>query len=47
MDQYYGILSGAAYTLPFSFGGIVLGLMKTGYNRKTMLAGVVALGGLS
>ena len=47
MDQYYGILSGAAYTLPFSFGGIVLGLMKTGYNRKTMLAGVVALGSLS
>ena len=47
MENYYGILSGAAYTLPFSFGGIALGLMPTGYNRKTMLAGVVALGGLS
>ena len=25
----------------------MLGLMGSGYNRKTMLAGVVALGGLS
>lgn len=47
MDKYYGILSGMAYTLPFSFGGILLGLMNNNYNRKTMLAGVVALGGLS
>ena len=47
MDQYYGVLSGIAYTLPFSFGGIILGLLRGNYNRKTLLAGTVALGGIS
>ena len=47
MDQYYGILSGMAYTVPFSFGGILLSLMRGNYNRKTLLAGTVALGGIS
>ena len=47
MQNYYGALSGFAYTLPFSLGGVILGLMPNNYNRKTLLSAVVVAGGLS
>ena len=47
MNQYYGALQGFAYTLPFSFAGVLLGLLPNNYNRKTLLSAVVALGGLT
>lgn len=47
LDQSYGILQGMAYTLPFSICGIVLGMMGSGYNRKSLLSSVVIVGGLT
>jgi MFS family permease len=47
MDQSYGILQGMAYTIPFSLCGVILGLMKNGYNRKRLLSGIVIVAGLS
>ena len=47
LDQSYGILQGMAYTIPFSLCGIVLGMMGSGYNRKSLLSSVVIVGGLT
>jgi len=47
LDQSYGLLQGMAYTIPFSLCGVVLGMLKNGYNRKMLLSTVVVLGGLS
>lgn len=47
LDSTYGLLQGMAYTLPFSFAGVFLGLMRKGYDRKLLLSTVVMLGGLS
>ena len=47
MDKSYGILQGMAYTIPFSLCGVILGMLKNGYNRKALLSAVVVLGGLS
>ena len=47
LDQSYGILQGMAYTLPFSICGVVLGMMKSGYNRKALLSSVIMVGALT
>lgn len=47
LDQSYGILQGMAYTIPFSLCGVVLGMLGSGYNRKTLLSSVVMVGGLT
>lgn len=43
LNQYYGLLVGLCYSLPYSLAGLYAGsLTKTG-NRKIMMVGVVAL----
>ena len=47
MDKYYGLLSGMAYSVPMSIGGLALGMLKGGFNRKLLLSGVVMTAGVS
>lgn len=37
MNEYYGILSGAAFTVAYSISGIFMGLLSDKFNRKKML----------
>jgi MFS family permease len=43
----YGIISGLAYTLPYSVVGLFMGSLADQYNRKYILASTLALGGIS
>ena len=47
MDSYYGILSGLAYTLPYSICGLSVGMMKGGFNRKNLMSLIIILAGLT
>jgi hypothetical protein len=47
MDAYYGILSGLAYTLPYSICGLAVGMLKGGFNRKNLLSTIIILAGIS
>jgi MFS family permease len=40
MENYYGLLSGMAYTLPFSICSLSVAMLDGGFNRKKLLTGV-------
>ena len=40
MENYYGLLSGMAYTLPFSLCSLSVAMLDGGFNRKKVLTGV-------
>jgi MFS family permease len=37
MNEYYGVLSGAAFTIAYSISGIFMGLLSDRFNRKKIL----------
>lgn len=43
LNQYYGLLTGLVYTVPYSFFGLVAGKISDSVNRKLFLGIVVAL----
>ena len=43
LSQYFGILTGLAYTLPFAVFGLFVGKLTDTVNRKWALCGVIAL----
>jgi len=43
LNQYYGLLTGLIYTVPYSFFGLVAGKISDSVNRKAFLALVVLL----
>jgi MFS family permease len=45
--NYYGLIAGLAYALPYSVIGLFMGSLADRLNRKYMLASTVALGGIS
>lgn len=47
LSQHYGLLSGLVYTLPYSIAGLYAGQLADKVNRKTMLAVMIFLCGLS
>ena len=47
MEKYYGMLSGLAYTVPYSICGLGVGLLQGGFNRKRLLAFTMVLAGLT
>ena len=47
MDQYYGLLSGLAYTLPFSICSLGVGMLEGGFNRQRLLTGAVLASGVA
>lgn len=47
MEKYYGLLSGMAYTVPYSICGLGVGLLQGGFNRKRLLAFTMILAGLT
>ena len=47
MDKYYGLISGMAYSIPMSLGGLTLGMLKGGFNRKFLLVSVIMTAGVS
>jgi predicted MFS family arabinose efflux permease len=42
-DRQVGFLSGFAYAIPYALAGIPVGILIDRYNRKNLLAGIVAL----
>ena len=47
MELYYGVLTGLAYSIPFSLSPMFLGAFQGAYNRTRLLCIVVAIAGLS
>lgn len=47
MENYYGLLSGMAYTLPFSICGLSVAMLDGGFNRKKLLTGVSMAAGVT
>lgn len=52
MAEYFGLLTGFAYTIPFAFGGLYFGGMTDKWNRKWtisafMAAAACAMGGVA
>ena len=45
--NYYGLIAGLAYALPYSVVGLLMGSLADKYSRKYMLASTVALSGIS
>lgn len=45
--NYYGIIAGLAYALPYSLVGLFMGSLADKYNRKYMFASTVAFGGIT
>lgn len=46
LDNYYGVLVGMAYTLPYSVSALFVSLLPPGFNRKNLLFTVSLIGGL-
>ena len=46
MELYYGVLTGLAYSIPFSLSPMFLSALKGGYNRTVLLCFVVGLASL-
>lgn len=48
MHNYYGLLSGLLYTVPFSLGGIILNFFNTKrFNETKMLCTIVTIAGIT
>lgn len=47
LEGSYGMLSGLAYTLPFSLCGLIFGALSNSVNRKAALGASLIIGGLS
>lgn len=47
LKNWYGLLAGLLYTVPYSFFGLVAGKISDGVNRKLFLGIVIALSGLT
>lgn len=47
MKNWYGLLAGLLYTVPYSFFGLVAGKISDNVNRKLFLGIVIALSGLT
>ena len=47
LEGSYGLLSGLAYTLPFSIFGLIFGASTNKVNRKMVLGLTLMIGGLS
>ena len=43
LDNYYGVLVGLAYTMPYSFAALFVSLLPPGFNRKKLLVAVMAI----
>ena len=43
MNEYYGLLVGLCYTLPYAFSGLYMGSLTKKGNRKWMLISVIML----
>lgn len=47
MENYYGVLTGLAYTLPYMITGLVMGAITSRINRVRVFAASLVLGGFS
>lgn len=47
LSQYFGLLTGFAYTVPFAFAGLLFGKNTGKFNRKWGLGFFMALSGLT
>ena len=47
MDDYYGVLTGLAYTIPFAFVGIYFGKIVNKVNRKILLSMMLLVAAVS
>lgn len=47
MEKYYGLLSGMAYTLPFSICSLSIAMLDGGFNRKKLLTGLSVAAGIT
>lgn len=47
MENYYGVLSGLAYTLPYMITGLVMGAVTSRINRVKVFAASLIVGGFS
>ena len=47
MENYYGILTGLAYTVPYMITGLVMGAVTSRVNRVKAYAASLVLGGVS
>ena len=45
MESIYSFVAGLFYLIPFSFAGMSLNLLKPGFNKTALMAGLVALAG--
>lgn len=42
MAEYFGLLTGFAYTIPFAFGGLFFGAKTDKWNRKWTISALMA-----
>jgi len=47
MNKYYGLISGLAYTIPYSLIGLFMGSLADKFNRKFLLGFSVMMAGIS
>ena len=46
LDNYYGVLAGMAYTVPYSVAALFVSLLPPGFNRKRLVFTVSLIAGL-